>query len=138
MKAKDLRIGNYMHAVHENFSEVVEVLDISEDEINHSAGWDGVINYDLEYIPLTEEWLERLGFIRPEKFWGDEWRKDIYWLNADIFNEIKVGGNTVVYQLGIGMSKPRWQRTQLKYVHQLQNLYYALAEEELTIIKSRI
>jgi hypothetical protein len=62
---------------------------------------------DYEPIPLTEEWLLKFGFI---------WHGDIKILKGYLNNYVDGNGET-----------------HLKYVHQLQNLYFALTNEELKI-----
>ena len=68
----------------------------------------------LEYkpIPLTEEWLFKFGF---EKAYETCYQYKDFILN-DKF---------IMMDIDITI--------QLKYVHQLQNLYHALTDEELTI-----
>ena len=68
----------------------------------------------LEYkpIPLTEEWLFKFGF---EKAYETCYQYKDFILN-DKF---------IMMDIDITI--------QLKYVHQLQNLYHSLTEEELTI-----
>lgn len=67
----------------------------------------------LEAIPLTEEWLLKLGFDNFGKRWMEKN------LPLDI---IKANG---FYMANVV--------NEIKYVHQLQNLYFALTEEELKI-----
>lgn len=109
MEATEVRIGNL-------FNNGGLIRPVEPYDLNH---WNSIAK---EPIPLTEEWLERLGF-EDLPDWLNEWKKDIYWLN-------EVGET---FQLGIGVTTPKWQRTQIKYVHQLQNLYFALTGEELEI-----
>lgn len=72
-------------------------------------------------IPLTEEWLVRFGFEKPAHSWIcgvfhlSEW--DDFPLNWCVaMNK----NNAIIF-------------LKLKYVHQLQNLYFALTNQELTI-----
>jgi len=79
-----------------------EIIDISEN--------------DVEPIPLTEEWLFKLGFL---KYKGDN--KD-FWLNDFEFaNDLKW-----IFWRGNILEN-------IKYVHQLQNLYFCLTGAELTV-----
>jgi hypothetical protein len=65
-----------------------------------------------EPIPITSEWLERLGFVNH--------RKNIY---------SKEGINFIHYKEGvIYLAGPR--HINLFYVHQLQNLFFALTGHE--------
>lgn len=90
------------------------------------SNWTGDIGKmlsEIEPIPITEEWLDKLGF-RGKKVYDAifEWRI------GDSLKEhcIQTDGEAFVwthYKDGID----------IKFVHQLQNLYYALTGEELTI-----
>lgn len=78
---------------------------------------------DLEPIPLTEEWLVRLGF---EKTYDKALPyQDAYSKEGLIFDgefQLTVEGKESDLH---GIGKP------LKHVHQLQNLYFALTGEEI-------
>ena len=111
MKANELRIGNYVKGIGHNIAWLVE--GIEKDFIYTSDHWRLLSSF--EGMPLTEEELINLGFIHAGNFHDCINYKlngiDI-WLYAN--NEIAFG---------------KWD---LKYVHQLQNLYFALTGEELT------
>jgi len=71
---------------------------------------------EFEPIPLTEEWLLKMGFVK--------YKSDVrFYQNSSL--KIKVHKNG--YQF-------RWSESlvYVKYVHQLQNLYHALTNNELT------
>jgi len=115
MKATELRIGNYVEFnMHEpNYHHPIEDgIDIDNADI-----WNP--------IPLTEEWLLKFGFCQSEK---DEVYYDglfNYALNSyksiwHFYAHNEVNGN-------------KWFLRDLQYVHQLQNLYFALIGEELII-----
>ena len=75
---------------------------------------------DLEGIPITKERLLKFGFEDFGKMPAFElYRMEIKNLALNIDNE----GNVYTNELGI----------ELKYIHQLQNLYYSLTGEELSI-----
>ena len=65
----------------------------------------------FEPIRLTEEWLLKFGFERNKDAW-----------TSFIKNDVIIATDKFIYM----------SRTKLKYVHQLQNLYFALTGEELT------
>ena len=71
---------------------------------------------DFEPIPLTPEWLERLGFVNE--------RRDTYCIGAF---EIWIQGKQLFYYESLPNSP------EIKYVHQLQNLFFALTGKELTV-----
>jgi hypothetical protein len=87
-------------------------------------------------IPLTEEWLLKFGFTKgPESFFISH--NDLtYHLESRADVGFKDGG----YFMGIRYDD--WEQDpvtiqkftyDVKYVHQLQNLYFALTSQELTI-----
>lgn len=121
MKANELRIGNWVLWNGPSHTENALVSIISEGEIHFSCGDSGLIN-EIEGIPLTEKWLINLGF-----------EKTMSWTYS-----IELTGNlNLVYYLG----EKGWSMwfsnyskfSDLKYVHQLQNLYFALIGKELTL-----
>lgn len=83
----------------------------------------------LRPIPLTEEWLIRFGFEREEGRWT--WKKNIYNEETTLPTSLQLwSGNDFisVCRSGIGaMDCP------CEYVHQLQNLYFALTGKELEL-----
>ena len=110
MKATELRIGNWVM-----YSSKIQV---NENKIREC------VDHPDRFVPisLTEEWLERFGF----KFDGycSFWKSDIE-LTKDVgdnhYSVFNVHGNSL-HRDGI-----------IQYVHTLQNLYFALTGEELTI-----
>lgn len=105
MKANELRIGNWV------FNG--QNIQVTPKQIEWFS--EGV--YDLLPIELTEEWLLKFGFSK--------------WKNKNNFSK----GSFIVYTLSKkGFHYGRKSlRVELKYVHQLQNLYFALTGEELKI-----
>jgi hypothetical protein len=135
MKASELRIGNYVNVPNyeqcpfridafehcsEKFIKVAQEVKLNGFEV-HPITWYGD---NLQPIPLTVEWLLKFGF-----------EKSGLWTYV-----IELQGNLkLVYYLGekgwsIGF-KSYSDFSNLYYVHQLQNLYFALTGEELTIKK---
>ena len=109
MEAKELRIGNYL--IHDGY-------------FIKSYSVDGFINIiknidNYEPIPLTEEWLVKFGFLLDLH----HHRRLTYSLNRI----------TTYMQDGIFWCDILWDCLEIKHVHQLQNLYFALTNEELTI-----
>lgn len=92
----------------------------------------GCRDIDIDPIPLTEEWLEKLGFTLGGYnmlFWYHEKLKGldfagINWADAEYpeYQFLNYGIGTEIYQV--------------YYVHQLQNLYFALTGEELILTKN--
>ncbi|MCT4330944.1 hypothetical protein HZP13_14590 [Elizabethkingia anophelis] len=108
MEANELRIGNYVN--HNGFAPVtIDAVDIIHCQ-QHSEAY--------KPIELTEEWLLKLGFIK-SKFSSNCFK---------ITNGYKFdfAGGEVLYLDSIRLEH-------IKYIHQLQNLHFALGGEELTI-----
>lgn len=115
MKPSELRIGNLLF--HNN--EIITVKGISphcgDYAINTDSSW--VYLKNCEPIQLTEEWLLKFGYL-PCSFAENHFyiKGHVIWKCNDMFLCDK---NGVV----------------LQYVHHLQNLYFAVSNKELEIIK---
>ena len=113
MKPQELRIGNWYQSVRWKKPVQLELSDLAE--LDHRC--DGVeldseiISEMFEPLPLTEEWLIKFGF----QNYGD-----------------MTIGNAYI-SLSINSDGFYFILTKLEYVHQLQNLYFALTGKELTI-----
>lgn len=130
MDAKELRIGNYIQSEPLSIPRVGIITDgvvqttgygisVIESDTNNSMGF--------RSIPLTAEWLIRFGFKYKSPGAGgqDQWAGYGFWSFNDVhFLGIKDG--KILYF-------NRDRRTQIAYVHQLQNLYFQLVGEELII-----
>lgn len=120
MKPEELRIGNIVQD-HNGFQ--MQVVGIFEDEIlldfegNEGDVWQ-FSKKEMELlqgVPLTESWLLNYGFIEEDGFW--------------IKGEIVLIEFEGCFALdAVDVSCP----PKLPHIHQLQNLYYALTNEELT------
>ena len=119
MEAKELRIWNLVERTNKQTKEKLTleltascILDIS---------CNGVLSsFNYEPIPLTEEWLLKFGFEtkginRPK--WT-KWKVDLIEDEKGIFSF----DESRIY-------------IDIEFVHQLQNLYFALTGEELELIK---
>jgi len=119
MKAEQLRIGNrVLFRGKEDIVWRVEDNNYVTDNYGH-----GACDEDLEPIQLTEEWLCRFGFYNNSP---DNWTK--YGMFVDFKLETYKGS---VYYI----AKEIPCRKIVHYVHQLQNLYFALADQELSCNK---
>ncbi len=113
MKAQELRIGNLVLRKaflpeNNNYHEITVTHNDIEACVRSFA--------DFEPIPLTEKWLLKFGFEHRE-FSFDR---------GSFFLSKRTGKNEYLYQA-------HTNRFQVKYVHQLQNLYFALTGCELEI-----
>jgi hypothetical protein len=119
MKASELRIGNCVNVLGAN-QQVIDIMcDGASTIFNECIPYD-----DIEPIPLTKEWLLKLGFKKME--WN---RPTSYYLDfgfCDIFYNYEGIVEMHVADVEIYLHH-------IKHVHQLQNLYFALTGEELAI-----
>ena len=111
MEATELRIGNYVEA--EGYYPFGDIDGIEKETVRI-----GVTSYLLSAIlpiKLTEEWLLKFGFVKGI----GEYRIGNYSYNI---------WNKMVY-----VKEEEVTKVDLLFVHQLQNLFYSLCGEELTI-----
>ena len=120
IQPNELRIGNYIeYFIEDKFEGDEWVLNkVDEDDIVFCVLNKEQFNLSYRPIPLTPEVLENCGF---EKVGG------YYSKSPIIFHEyyIEIEANDTSYR---GSIVPLYN---CKYLHQLQNLYFALTVEEL-------
>jgi hypothetical protein len=132
MKATELRIGNYYQYAGDNGIIYTQVKEIKYNQFGLLGDFDGT-NFEIcKPIPLTEEWLLKFGF---ENLPTDEpffKRHKIEVFKFSKGNFFLLGGNNTNY--GIGLHNI-WQGMEIniQHVHELQNLYFALTGEELSL-----
>ena len=148
MNAEKLRLGNYVTINNSEYwpqlkGVLMRVCGISEKEHKDfpDSKWSislidtskfpstySQFNQYIEPIELTEEWLIKFGFHkhRPGAGGQDQWAgltawsiHDSNWLFRGSPNDLRLVG---------------YFNTKLKYVHELQNLYFFLTGEELKLI----
>lgn len=137
MKAEELRIGNIVY--HETWdTELLFVKGVTEDRVHLEVQNDYLIDAGLQQtkpIPLTEEWLLKFGgidnsygqiMIPLSGFETNAW--DCIWIN------FKSHDNKELLSVEVFDTKLPFESCQ--YVHQLQNLFFALTGQELTINKA--
>lgn len=129
MDANELRIGNWVR--YKDSKEKVKVLQIRRDGSHQLSGYNLCTTYysevigEYEPIPLTEEILLKCGF--------------------ELTEECKMTDKVKIFELGDYGVKTWYDdtcvffkdvtpiKTNLKHLHQLQNLYFAITGEELKI-----
>ena len=132
MKAGELRIGNYIQDFNDNMLEVIglhEPLIYSIYPIGLKTNKTTTNAKEIEPIPLTEEWLLKFGFEKTK-----QGSVKIY--NAYVKNEYSLTKNKILDLWNFCINEPSHQTAFLNniiYVHQLQNLYFALTGEELKV-----
>lgn len=131
MKAQDLRIRNYVKWNGPVYKEIARISFITNEEVGFWCGDTAVIQ-EIEPIPLTEEWLVKFGLTTittSDNGDSNYWSKDND-LSVDV--EPNVTGHSVETLFYYRLHEKQ-RRKHLMYVHQLQNLYFCLCGEELTI-----
>lgn len=133
INANELRVGNFIWAEDDFLfmTTEAEILSIDGREVFWKSVKDVNKDYtqedllvNIEGIPLAEDWLLKLGF-----------KKDY-----DGCPTLLIG----MQRFQCSRSEFIWQQTPMndwsvfgiKYVHQLQNLFFALTGEELTVKQS--
>jgi hypothetical protein len=109
MKASELRIGNYVLRTDGSLALIETGSDIT-------SFWNPVV--------LTEEWLLKLGFKddEPHSF-----------INLDEHGVMSIQFDQYRKIISLFSAGAHYYLPEIKYVHQLQNLYYSLTGTELTI-----
>ena len=112
IKANELRIGNL----------------VKDDDLYYEVDITVLLDIDsFEPIDITEEWLLKLGFKKQAKtYWIS-----LYSLKAELHFEVYIK-DMVLY---LKSDNSNFIFDPIKYIHQLQNLYFALTGEELEINK---
>ena len=126
MKASELRIGNLVD-LGNRIAKVIEIAHLGCVVVDLEETQDTIEDYErIKGIPLTEEWLLRFDFTRHHVDYSNG---VIYIKNVPDNTEFEWG----VYPNELGSGFQIKNRKLLKYVHQLQNLYFALTGEELIL-----
>jgi len=121
MKASELRIKNLLQDVGGNIVEVITVYANGNYEVHSSVHQFTIIEKDDDLIipiQLTEEWLLKFGLINGVF-------PDIEYFSVE-------GLNSMPESYGLYYEND-WTAISIEYVHQLQNLYFALTNTELEI-----
>ena len=129
--ATQLRVGNLFRFI--STDSIEQVADIRTAGIK-TPTINNVLITDIEPIPLNEDWLVRFGF---EKDINTSWFRIGYFAEMeDVSNRMIIGYNTVSNRLGCyqeGDANGIFAQKTFQYVHQLQNLIFALTGTELTL-----
>jgi hypothetical protein len=120
MNANQLRVGNWVF-----MSWAKEPKDTGY----HRYQFNFDLVCDIEHLhplPLTEEWLFKFGFYETTK---EHYVSGLYTINKP--DGFYINKETMCY-CDIDYEGTTHDRIKIQYVHQLQNLYFALTGEELT------
>ena len=135
MEARELRIGNLMELPNGEISKVTgftengKVWFVREPKHEECAL---KIN-QVKPIPLTEEWLLKFGF--------GEMGLSLGYFYKPICGNFSICSEDFIFNINYkryavsNVISVDLHGFEIKYVHQLQNLYFALTGEELTIKK---
>lgn len=123
MEANELRIGNKV--IYSNSNTMYTVIGIHEYGIDVEDEMETTyMEYDcFQPIPLTEEILLKCGFVKRGDFWFDNDKLTIDKCSYDDVINVR-------YRLN---AEESIFICELKHLHQLQNLYWCLTNEELNI-----
>jgi hypothetical protein len=119
IQANELRLGNLIL----KNNEIYEISSLFFVDLHDGTIRENYNNsYIIEPIPLTEEWILKFG-LKKTKYKSDI----IYDFGLQNSTYITIDKNDLSYFM--------WDEylTSIKYVHQLQNLYFALTNNELEI-----
>ena len=126
MKATELRIGNLLR--YTDYTKVKEQLrgtpfELTADDMLFLS--ENSVHY-VDPIQLTEEWLIKFGFKRVQ-----EDKYGCHYENEDCWVYLSHGG----FDVEVITDDERFNLLRTyKYVHQLQNLYFAITGKELEVI----
>jgi hypothetical protein len=147
IKVNELRIGNYVGGLFDT-EQVSVIKAITENDFSYERISDEeyFIGNSIKPIPLTEEWLLKFGFENwgNGKLYASKYETyDRFVLfnvidgtsNFEVHSVISTHGNTPYQQFIISCDEDdriNWG-IDLKYINQLQNLYFALTGQELML-----
>jgi hypothetical protein len=132
MNANELRIGNYVKSNDVNMAPYFTVTASFLKQNENEMSW------FIDPIPLSQKWLEKFGF---EKNKDKRWMRGKSRYAIFYFEYYATGEDNSMWRIeyhdtDYGRNEYKdcnqWGDV-IKYVHQLQNLYWSLTGEELTI-----
>lgn len=131
IKENELRIGNWVNGTHNGFSKNVKVYEFDHVCIRHTDSETNALSLgSFTPIPLTGEILLKIEGITVEFTSDPE--------NTGASKEYNLGAMRIYQpnedeQVFYTCANKEMDNLILDSLHQLQNLYFALKEEELTI-----
>lgn len=150
IKPEELRIGNYVTVNNPKYrpditGETVKVVGIEmrisksfptssgvikiEVNINKYPDEFGQFNEFIDPIPLSEEWLLRLGFTL-----NKYQKQDLFYYSLEVLSHGKISYYPNIKTIELGTTSGyNFGKTEINYVHQLQNLLYSITGEELIL-----
>ena len=133
MKATELRIGNWFYSTAKGRNEQFEKHHFCSH--NDSSVESYYIEECAEPIPLTEEWLQRFGakFELVENYYRYFILDYNVWQHYHISKAMPNMKDNLLWSFIVKNNDGKsYELYSITYVHQLQNLYFALTGKELT------
>lgn len=136
MKINELRVGNWYLSTKFQVPVMCGVDDFYEIYARADGSAEYTVDDIFEPLPLTEEWLLKFGF-KEEQEETEILR--VHWFKKLYNSENEVGEfcyNPSSLRTAIGYVDGEdygYAGYKIRYVHQLQNLYFALTDEELIV-----
>lgn len=137
MGAKNFRIGNILESKEWGGKGIIEGIEQTQNGFELKVKgfihkWEKDKYFDLQGVKISNEYLIKLGFIRKES-------SGVVGFDESNDNEITIYydfGRLTIVQWGLDTPfyfSNHMLRVELKYIHELQNLFFALNNKELSI-----
>lgn len=129
INAKELRIGNWVKGPLGEVMQVDILGHLEEPDYVHARNENTCGQNGFEPIPLTPEILEKCGFSNNgeyDYFMKDEYDDDNKKIILHDMTDVDEAFEVYIY-------KHKHFLTTIKYLHKLQNLYFALTATELEV-----
>lgn len=127
METKELRLGNLF--IEENSKKIIEVIGLEKTRVIFSGMF--LDKWQAIPIALTEEWLLNLGFLADwSKIYTMKIEENTFELRFDKTSK------SISLDVSVNYEDTSLEFKHIKYVHQLQNLYFALTGSELLVFRS--
>lgn len=137
MKANELRVFNFVYGKNNEFKIIHGINNVRGVAfVQFENEFDKLMDFDIEPIPLTEEWLLQFGFKT------DELDREVFSISLiedgqylELYGNTDKEGSFVGYITNDFINNSDRSNPislyEINHVHKLQNLYFALTGEEL-------
>ncbi len=128
MNANEFRIGNF---VYDTFNASYDIIQIDLDDFCVMRNYQ-MSNHENPYqpIPITKDWLVKFGFVKDENVYLNN---NIYVQYVLNMIAIRINDNAVLIKNTDWVCITTFENP-IKYVHQIQNLYFLLSGNELKLV----
>lgn len=128
MEANELRVNNFVEI---EMNTGWRLRKVRGYDIYNIHGIDEYDKANYRPIPLTEEWLLKFGFEIIDEVINKCYRKQLFKGDGYMDYLSIIDRGVYIFMLTSNYGKESVLANPPKYVHQLQNLYFALTGEEL-------